>query len=422
MWALSRRAGARRRGRTSRTRLIALAGSIVAVAIVAGGILLWLTVGSNGSVLYTTRLFATNAAGSVAVDERAGRAVVSGLGPYLSILDTGDGRLLRTITIGGLGRLVAPAIVSEGTGHTFVAGEAAVANGAAKTMSVVGIVDTHTGAVVQSVLIPDRPELLAVDERSSHVFIVSIGATGPGSVRMLDARRGTLLRRVSVGLQPCAMAVDVRTRRGFIVNYLSNTVSVLDTRTGTIMGTVAVGHGPVAAAVDEQTGRVFVVNGTSRTISMLNANTGRVLRTIGLRFPIALAVDPTASRVIVAGSAPSSTVSVLDSRSGMLLTTLKVGGDPTGVAVDARTHRAFVTSTGTQKSNWLHDLGHGQLSWAGEYDNGNVTVLDTQSDAILRTVGTGPSPRGGIAVDERTGHVFVLNHDANSVSVIDASR
>src|SRR5437763_16626290 len=76
------------------------------------------------------------------------------------------------------------------------------------------------------------------------------------------------------------------------------------------------------------------------------------------------------------------------------------------VAVDGRTERAFVVVQGG------YDL-HGNPT-----GNGSVRVVDTRHGRVLRTVGVGLSP-GAVAVDERTGRVFVANDGERSVSVLD---
>jgi YVTN family beta-propeller protein len=49
-----------------------------------------------------------------------------------------------------------------------------------------------------------------VDERSGYVFVAN---SGEATVSMLDARTGTVVHTVAVGLHPCALAVDARSRR-----------------------------------------------------------------------------------------------------------------------------------------------------------------------------------------------------------------
>jgi YVTN family beta-propeller protein len=88
--------------------------------------------------------------------------------------------------------------------------------------------------------------------------------------------------------------------------------------------------------------------------------------------------------------------------------TVYMGKNPVAVAVDGRTGRAFVVVQGG------YDL-HGNPT-----GNGSVRVVDTRHGRVLRTVGVGLSP-SVVAVDERTGRVFVANDGERSVSVLDAS-
>src|SRR5438309_12060717 len=57
------------------------------------------------------------------------------------------------------------------------------------------------------------------------------------------------VRTVAVGRVPTAVAVDARTRRVFVANFGSNTVSVLDAASGAVLATVPVAPGPSTLAV-----------------------------------------------------------------------------------------------------------------------------------------------------------------------------
>lgn len=171
--------------------------------------------------------------------------------------------------------------------------------------------------------------------------------------------------------------------------------------------------------MDERTAHVFVTNEGSHSVSILNARTGAVLQTVGVGFPRDVAVDERAGRVVVANGAPG-TVSLLDATSGAVLHTLDVGGDPDAVAVDARTSRAFVTGTGTNDGLYRQLRSIGPIRAALPDDYGYVTILDTRSGRVLRTVHVGPSGTKGAAVDGHAGHAFVTNLAGNSVSMLDA--
>ncbi len=79
-----------------------------------------------------------------------------------------------------------------------------------------------------------------------------------GTVSVLNARSGRLLRTTAVGYQPYGAAVDVGRNRVFVSNGGDATISILDARDGHTRGTWRVVSGPGAGAVDERTDRVFV--------------------------------------------------------------------------------------------------------------------------------------------------------------------
>jgi serine/threonine protein kinase, bacterial len=196
----------------------------------------------------------------------------------------------------------------------------------------VSLLNTRTGALLRTIplgLMPcdagaDLPcTAAAVDERTRRVFVV--GDSGPGTftggVRMLDARSGAVLRRLTVRGRPYAVAVDARRGHVFVVNLgdptINGTVLMLDARTGGVLHTLPVGGTPLALAVDERTGRAIVLGTNGGARALLNRS--------GLSREFA-----------------TDTLSVLDTRTGAILRTITVGGDLRAVVVDARTNHAFV--------------------------------------------------------------------------------
>jgi YVTN family beta-propeller protein len=127
--------------------------------------------------------------------------------------------------------------------------------------------DISTGALLGTTPVGRAPQALAVDGRTGRVFVVNMG---DGTVSVLDARSGAFLRTVTVGANPSAVAVDERSGRLFValagatnsdgVFMNAGSVRVLDARSGSILHTVALGPDPTAIAVDETTGRVFVAS------------------------------------------------------------------------------------------------------------------------------------------------------------------
>jgi len=202
-------------------------------------------------------------AGDIVVDDQSGHVFVSSAyADSVSMLDATSGRLLRTVG----GTRPGPMAVDTHTRRVFV-----LNGGGGTSNGVVTILDSATGRVVGNtpvgrLALPVTP---VVDTRTGRVFVANDGG-GTGSVSVLDARSGALLRTVTVGPHPFVMAVDGRSSRVFVTSlgamdaagHLtgSGSVSVLDAQSGMLLRTVPVGVEPAVIAVDERAGRAFVVN------------------------------------------------------------------------------------------------------------------------------------------------------------------
>lgn len=407
------------------------AGGLILLGILMMGGVTWLMASHAAASVRVIGMAVPHAAGTIVVDARAGRAVIVGgdRRAIVSVVDTRTGLLLHTVTLGG--PALGDAAVVARTGRAFVLGRSPGTSGPGDMVS---IFDTRTGLPRGSVRVPFAPVATAVDERPARVFVVSQGGLtanrvtplGPGMVSALDGRTGAPLWHALVGRRPTAIAVDARTRRAFVVNaglygptgLGLGSVSVLDTRTGAILRTVTVNKAAVALAIDEGTNRVFVAHEDSHSVSMLDARTGAVVvRTIPVGFATALAVDAPAQRVVVANAAPG-TVSLLDAATGVVLHTIQVGGDPAGVAIDTRAHRAIVTGTGTTASSTL--LHRFPLPFGHDDSGSYVTTIDTLSGRVLHEERVARTRN--VAIDERAGQAFVVNWDADNVSVLDTTH
>lgn len=337
---------------------------------------LWMLDADSGHVL-PLRANSGYPAG-LAVDEQLTRVFVAGWGNTGHVLDARSGTPLYTAPMGnvpsGAGFRLRELIVSERTRRLFVANYYGGAS-AEQPDSTVSVLDTANGRLVRTVRVGRGLIALAVDEKGEHVFGINrLDAT----VSMLDARNGIVLNTTLVGSYPLAVAIDDRTARVFVtgnafpiggIGGRLGHVDMLDAHTGALLSTVTVGVLPSALAVDAQTGRVFVTNSGSNTVSTLDARSGRVVRTVAVgRDPVAVAVDIHRRRIFVTSlnsSMPlmpeynllgNGSVSVLDARSGAIMHTIPVGVNPTTLQVDERTARAFVVNSG------------GQIPVAGRWD------------------------------------------------------
>jgi len=380
---------------------------------------------------------------ALAVDARAGRIFVVGAAGSVTTLDAVSGAVVRTIAVG---RGAQAAAVDEATGRAFVTDKGRVFT-----------LNAQTGATLRAIPVAGGPATggLALDARNGEVFVATNGVdlgpagSGPGSIVVLDATTGLPRRTIRVNAN--LLAVDGSARRLILPYSCGDTpgvadlcVDTLDATTGRRIKTADLSsqqgyaQQPSAVAVDARAGSAVVLYGDGRG----DANIGVVATRTGVRrtpvvgaggFSGTIAVDERADRVAVAttpddyaiatGSPPSpaASVSVVDARNGDV-----VGGDsipnipdgeasPVGVAADINGTYFYVVATpspfATARSS--HTI---------------LDVLDARSGKLLRrlTLPYAAIPPSGVesvamAVDERTGRLFIANGSNNTVSMLDTA-
>ena len=224
----------------------------------------------------------------LAVDDRANRvvAVSDGHGGTLSVIDATSGQLIgRSVVEPFLpGQTLA---VDEQAGRAY-----AVTADLATNTGNVYVVDTLTGKLLRTVALDSAAAAVVADPQTGHVFVTTLGplttlnrtagvplalqpfsvpvSIGAGSVVMLDARSGVVLRTVRVGIGTGGEAID-SVHRHVLVTIVgamdragapvgAGRVGVVDARSGALLRSVPVGIAPGDIAVDETAGRALVVN------------------------------------------------------------------------------------------------------------------------------------------------------------------
>jgi YVTN family beta-propeller protein len=97
--------------------------------------------------------------------------------------------------------------------------------------------------------------------------------------------------------------------------------------------------------------------------------------------------------LVLVANFTGDSVSVLDTHSGRVLRTIAVGHYPSALAVDPRTGQAFVANAGSN----------------------SVSIIDTHTRRLVGTVPVGQYPNAIAAAD---GRVLVTNQQDNTVSVL----
>jgi len=164
-------------------------------------------------VLRTTTVATSWDSAGLAVDAERNRVYVGG--PHtVSVLDARGGQMLQRIDIGGS---VGGLTVDPRSGQVYVTGD-----------TTLRVIDGASGHILRTVTFAGTAGAtgaVAVDPARGRVFVAQAApiddngvAAGAGWVNVLDARNGALLRRVAVGVNPTAVAVDARSGRVIVVN------------------------------------------------------------------------------------------------------------------------------------------------------------------------------------------------------------
>jgi len=270
------------------------------------------------------------------------------------------------------------------------------------------------GAPTKTVSVGISPIALATSGATGHVFVLNAGPrrgayrafVGPGSVTMLDAATGAVLRTTPIGIFPLGLAVDDRAGRVVVVTegavnvdnetVGSGAVYLLDTASGRLRRTIAVGRNPGSPIVDYSSGRVYLTD-TAR-LRALDPATGRLIASIPLSLASILALDePTHHLFLDTGPACALRndfncgVTLVDTRTFRPVRTRVLPYASQGSAVDDAPTGRVVLSVGFVRMG------------------GYVALLDAHTGALAHTV---PLPSGqysAIAADPRGGRAFVVS-------------
>ncbi len=288
----------------------------------------------------------------------------------------------------------------------------------------------------------------------------------------------------AVGADPVGSALSQATGTLYVANRGANTVSVIDTsvcKATSLAGcrrpwpTVAVGQEPVSVVADDDLGTLYVANMTSSTVSVINTRTcnarvtqgcDEALATIAVSGgAFALAIDPLTQTMYVS-NIDGDTVSVINALTcsadittgcGQTPLAVRAGVGPARLVLDHATHTLYIANQNavslldTATCNASTSLGcsisrvsvplvaspgfmaieaRTATLYVSIEDTASLAMIDTTRCNARITAGCGSVPGTvkvgylplGVAIDDRSGEVFVSNVGDSTVSVIDGTR
>ncbi len=343
------------------------------------------------------------------------------MGQQAFLLNTRTGTRLTTLA---WNRLILDVAVDERLGRIYAVASARTADGKDAPGSL-GVFRAPDQQPISTVPVGTNPRHIAVDDSAGRVFVVNDGGGNPrtaspaekGSLSILDAATGALLRTVPLGWAPTAAVVDRHTGLVFIGSHTGAMsaqgpiVTVINGHTGAVIRTLPLGaYGFPALTVSAGTDRVVATDGN--TVWMLDAGTGAPRAVIHNTGGVAVA-DSVSKHIFVAAPGTGSTgststagggsVQELDGRTGKILR----------IILEREGYWAPAQMVDDAAKRWLLILHRGPYDDIGNPTGpGFLSIVDIASGRTLRVLRAFPGdPK--MVFDERTQHLFYIGQGAS---------
>jgi len=246
----------------------------------------------TGTVARTVPLGTNGFPIAIAVDPRTGSAFITSIASTSRVLtlSPASGRIIQSTSVGTFPAALA---IDGAAGHILVASSGPPSSISVLTTRRGQLLSTFP---LRTTLFLS-PHSLAIDEVTKRAFVLTKGkynlSSGEppsrGGVLVLDTRANRLLRMVMLGSNPSFLVVDAQRSRVFVLNrgttyningftYFRNdgSISVLDASTGELLRTIPAGGTPGIGVVDPQSGRVIVAGIRSATVGQHLSTSGYV--------------------------------------------------------------------------------------------------------------------------------------------------
>jgi YVTN family beta-propeller protein/autotransporter-associated beta strand protein len=283
-----------------------------------------------------------------------------------------------------------------------------IANGNSNDVSVI---NTATNRVVGSPIgVGSQPVAVAVTPDGKYVYVTN---NRSNTISVIDAATNTVVGSITLGSQPAGVAITPDGKFAYVtstdvtkIGSLGTTVSVISTATNTVVGSITVGTAPLGVAISADGKYAYVANTHDGTISVINTATNTIFgRPIPVgNSPVGVAVTPNGKYVFVTNNR-DNTVSVINTatHSMAVFPPIAVGNSPAGVVITPDGRFAYIANNGS-----------------GNVNSNTVSVIDTATDKVIRSVTVGNKPLG-IDVTPDGKYVYVTNSNDGTVSVINTA-
>jgi YVTN family beta-propeller protein len=258
---------------------------------------------------------------------------------------------------------------------------------------------------------------------------LTIGVQRDGSVIVPNGQLLTPAgRHIEVNDRPLGMVLSPNHRTLAVVtgsNFNSRALHLIDVDTRTLKQTISISNSFVGVGFSPAGDRIYVGGGAANDVKIFAAAANGTFAAAGA-IPIAraepsgLSLSPDGSRLYVALNMTHE-VAVIDTATRAIVARVPVGIYPYTTVMSFDGAKVYVSNWGG-KVPGATDFTDGMFpvvvdERTGIPVSGTVSVLDTASNTVVKTINVGLHPTG-LALSPRGDRVYVTNANSDTVSVI----
>jgi YVTN family beta-propeller protein len=269
--------------------------------------------------------------------------------------------------------------------------------------------------------------------KTNYAYVANLS---DNTVSVVNISNDTVVKTITVGTNPFAVAVDEAGKSVYVGNFGSNNVSVISTSTNAVTATIPVQTQPQGVAVSPNGKTVYVANGSSGTVSVINTATKKVTANISVPGqPAGVAVTPNGAFVYVANYGANN-VAVINTITNAVVASVPAGTGPTWVAISPDGTTVYVTNQTSSSVTVIQTAtntvantitltsvpyGNGVSpdgQWLYVVSSGSVTVINTATQAVAATIPTGAGTYFLVSFSEDGAFAYLTESGTNTVYVI----
>ncbi len=211
----------------------------------------------------------------------------------------------------------------------------------ARTVNLVGVLDTATNAFITTVPVGVRPFALDVTPDGRRVYVPNHDS---GSITVIDTATNGVVDTIKVAPNPHWVDVSADGKTLYAANHESNVVSVIDTTTDKVVTTIPVGQSPHSILRHPTKPLLFNVNYDSNSMSVIDTNSNQVVKTIPTgSHPQDISLSGDGEHLYIA-AVDDNAIQVFSLKTMEIVSRVPVGKAPTSVAVSRDGRQAYVTN------------------------------------------------------------------------------